>query len=90
MELLGGEYDYAVADVCRLAAESGHLEILQYAVEDGCQWLVQRCIESAEKNRHVHVVNWIRDGYRDLHQQQFLAALAISIINNPVTGGRTS
>jgi len=70
LELLGGEYDYAVADVCRLAAESGHLEILQYAVEDGCQWLVERCLLAAGKNKHLHVMEWIIDGFRDLHQRQ--------------------
>ena len=62
MELLGGEYDYAVADVCRLAAESGHLEILQYAVEDGCPWIPEMCLEAARKNKHVDVVKWITDG----------------------------
>ena len=70
MDLLGGEYDYAAADVCRLAAESGHLEILQYAVEDGCQWLVERCLLAAGKNKHLHVMEWIIDGFRDLHQRQ--------------------
>ena len=67
---LNGEFDFETADVCNLAAKSGSLEILQYAVEGGCEWLSTRCLHSAEKNKHCHVVNWIRDGFSDLLQRQ--------------------
>ena len=48
--------------VCCEAARIGRLKILQYAVEDGCPWIPEMCLEAAEKNEHVDVVKWITDG----------------------------
>ena len=48
-------------DVCLFAAKMGHLEILEYAVEDGCPWVPEMCLEAAEANRQDHVVDCITD-----------------------------
>ena len=55
---------WAYADVCLLASKMGRLQILQYAVEDGCPWVPAMCLEAAEKNKHDHVVKWITDRAR--------------------------
>ena len=49
-------------DVCCEAARIGRLKILQYAVEDGCPWIPEKCLEEAEENEHEDVVKWITDG----------------------------
>ena len=57
---------YDNADVCLLAAKLGHLQILQYAVENECPWVPETCLEAARKNKHDHVVKWLNDGGRNL------------------------
>ena len=54
----------AKADVCGLAASKGRLQILQYAVEDGCTWDPARCLRGAEWKKRDHVVKWITDRAR--------------------------
>ena len=51
-------------DVCCEAARIGRLKILQYAVEDGCPWIPEMCLEEAEENKHEDVVKWITDRAR--------------------------
>merc|ERR1712188_115049 len=60
---LRNEFTFEInIDLCRVAAKMGHLKILQYAVEDGCPWIPEKCLEAAKKNKHDHVVKWITDG----------------------------
>jgi len=60
---LRNEYSNEVnIDLCGDAAKMGHLKILQYAVEDGCPWIPEKCLEAARKNKHEDVVQWITDG----------------------------
>ena len=55
----------AFVDVCLHAARLGRLEILQYAVEDGCPWDPAICLKVAEKKKHDHVVKWITNYARE-------------------------
>ena len=67
MDLLRDENDYLInLDVCWEAANLGRLQILQYAVEDGCPWIPAVCLEAARKNKHDHVVKWLNDGGRNV------------------------
>ena len=60
---LRNEYSNEVnIDLCGDAAKMGHLKILQYAVEDGCPWIPEKCLEAARKNKHEDVVQRITDG----------------------------
>ena len=59
MEDVDSELEDAKAGVCYFAASKGHLQILQYAVEDGCPWDPAMCLKVAEKKKHDHVVKWI-------------------------------
>ena len=41
------------------ASAVGHLEVLKWAVEHGCPWNVNQCIQAADANGHVHVAQWM-------------------------------
>ena len=42
---------------CTYAAESGHLEVLQWAHANGCPWDKSTCVNAAD-NRHLELLNW--------------------------------
>ena len=46
-------------DLCRLAAGGGHLEVLQWARAQECDWDEQTCLE-AEEGEHFEVLEWAR------------------------------
>lgn len=45
--------------LCTYAAKYGHLEVLQWARENGCGWNVYTCSHAA-KNGHLKVIQWAR------------------------------
>jgi hypothetical protein len=42
-----------------MAAGGGHLEVLQWARANGCEWNVYTCLEAA-KGGHLAVLQWAR------------------------------
>mmetsp|Transcript_2875 Transcript_2875/g.9755 ORF Transcript_2875/g.9755 Transcript_2875/m.9755 type:complete len:296 (-) Transcript_2875:235-1122(-) len=46
-------------DMCRLAARSGKLEVLQWARENGCPWDADTCAEAA-LGGHLELLKWAR------------------------------
>ena len=45
---------------CALAALAGHLHIIQWAREDGCEWDLSTSLAAAEGG-HLHVLQWLRE-----------------------------
>ncbi|KAJ1615705.1 hypothetical protein T492DRAFT_897029, partial [Pavlovales sp. CCMP2436] len=45
--------------ICAAAAGEGHLEVLRYALEHGCPIHMSECLEVAELNGHVAVVEYL-------------------------------
>ena len=45
---------------CRRAAENGHLDVLQWARENGCEWDYWTCCRAAD-NGHLYVLKWARE-----------------------------
>lgn len=45
---------------CIEAARAGHLEVLVWARENGCDWDASTCSAAAE-NGHLAVLNWVRE-----------------------------
>lgn len=58
-------------DTCNMAASGGHLEILKWAVEQGCPWIEDEVILCAnmayEGGRHVHILEWVKDRVGTAH-----------------------
>ncbi len=52
---------YWNSSICYYAAENGHLEVLKWAKENGCTWDKDLYIKSAEKNKHVDIIEWIKN-----------------------------
>ena len=48
-----------VAETCAIAAEGGHLEVLQWLRANGCPWDEKTCSMSAEGG-HLDVLQWAR------------------------------
>jgi hypothetical protein len=42
-----------------MAARSGHLDILQWAIRNGCDWSAHYCYSFARNNGHHKVTQWI-------------------------------
>ena len=42
------------------AAVEGHLEVLKWAVEHGCPWDADECLQLAETYEYVEVAQWVR------------------------------
>ena len=47
-------------DTCSDAAENGHLHVLKWARENGCEWDSSTCANAA-LNGHLHVLKWARE-----------------------------
>ena len=47
-------------DICRLAAQGGHLEVLKWARWNGCEWEWSTCAYAAEGG-HIEVLKWARE-----------------------------
>lgn len=45
--------------MCTSAAEMGHLEMLQWAVEKDCDWDARVCVYAAQSG-HLEVLQWAR------------------------------
>ncbi len=45
---------------CTEAAKGGHLEVLQWARQNGCPWNELTCTEAA-KGGHLEVLQWARE-----------------------------
>jgi hypothetical protein len=57
---LAGEHR---CNTCRDAAENGHLNCLQCARENGCDWDIWVCTFAAARG-HLNILQWARDnGY---------------------------
>ena len=61
---------------CACAAEGGHLEILQWAREKGCEWDKWTCTGAAQGG-HLEVLQWARKngcvwGQKDCQKQAAL------------------
>ena len=54
-------HKYRIHGACCLAAETGHLSVLQYlrSLEPPCPWDEETCMYAA-KNGHLHVLQWAR------------------------------
>ena len=46
--------------VCAAAAAGGHMEVLQWARENGCLWNMSTC-EQAAQFGHLEVLRWARE-----------------------------
>jgi uncharacterized protein YabN with tetrapyrrole methylase and pyrophosphatase domain len=44
---------------CYFAAKGGHLEVLQWAHENGCPWDKDTCLH-AVKNGHLDILQYLR------------------------------
>ena len=42
------------------AAKGGHLEVLQWARENGCPWNIEAVRANATNGRHLEVLEWLR------------------------------
>jgi len=58
---------------CTLAAISGHLHIIQWAREDGCDWNLSTSLAAAEGG-HLHVLQWLRENGCPWHSKIFRIA----------------
>ena len=47
---------------CAYAAQNGHLEVLQWARQNGCEWTSLTCTYAAE-NGHLEVLQWARSPF---------------------------
>lgn len=58
------EWDqYNDKHICTLATEEGHLDVLKWAVEDGCPLDVDVCIQAAKENwgEDSDMMKWLRE-----------------------------
>ena len=46
--------------ICKNAAKNGHLNILQYARENGCPWNKETCANAARYD-HLNILQWARE-----------------------------
>ena len=46
-----------IVDTCARAAEGGHLEVLQWARQNGCPWDADTCAGAAQFG-HLEVLQW--------------------------------
>ena len=42
------------------AASGGHLEVLKYAIENGCRWGAERIYNIAARNRNFEIIEYVR------------------------------
>ena len=47
------------SDFSVYCTKNGHLELLKWAIENGCQWNAMTCARAAE-NGHLEVLQWAR------------------------------
>ena len=52
--------DKPLKKLCNMAAKDGHLEVLKWARENGCEWNSNTCANAAE-NGHLEVLKWARE-----------------------------
>jgi hypothetical protein len=48
-------------DTCVAAVKFGHLDCLQYAVENGCPWNKEKCLEYAIYFNKNLIINYIKN-----------------------------
>jgi hypothetical protein len=51
--------DKPLKKLCEIAAKDGHLEVLIWARQNGCNWDWRTCANAA-KNGHQEVIKWAR------------------------------
>jgi hypothetical protein len=48
-------------NTCKYAIKYGHLHILQWAKENGCDWDPKICADAAMHEHRLHIVQWINE-----------------------------
>ena len=46
-------------EVCAIISRGGHLEMLRWAIKNGCSCDQPRCLEEVKEGNHYKVIEWL-------------------------------